>query len=36
MLKHSAMKVSLAEKLVNSGKLNIDSTKAMEIINKYK
>ena len=36
MLKHKAMKVSLAEKLVNSGKLNIDSTKAMKIINKYK
>lgn len=36
MLKHSAMKVSLAEKLVNSGKLNIDPAKAMEIINKYK
>lgn len=36
MLKHSAMKVSLAEKLVNSDKLNIDHDKAMEIINKYK
>ena len=36
MLKHSAMKVSLAEKLVNSGKLNIDPDKAMEIVNKYK
>ena len=36
MLKHSAMKVSLAEKLVNSGKLNIDHDKAIEIINKYK
>ena len=36
MLKHKAMKVSLAEKLVNSGKLNIDPDKAMEIVNKYK
>jgi uncharacterized membrane protein required for colicin V production len=36
MLKHKAMKVSLAEKLVNSGKLNINSDKAMEIVNKYK
>lgn len=36
LLKHSAMKVSLAEKLVYSGKLNIDETKAMEIVNKYK
>ena len=36
MLKHSAMKVSLAEKLVNSGKLNINPEKAMNIVNKYK
>ena len=36
MLKHHAMKVSLAEKLVNSGKLNINPEKAMEIVNKYK
>lgn len=36
MLKHNAMKVSLAEKLVNSGKLNINPDKAMEIVNKYK
>ena len=36
MLKHKAMKVSLAEKLVNSGKLNINPEKAMEIVNKYK
>lgn len=36
LLKHNAMKVSLAEKLVYSGKLNIDETKAMEIVNKYK
>ena len=36
LLKHKAMKVSLAEKLVNSGKLNINTEKAMEIVNKYK
>ncbi len=36
MLKHNAMKVSLAERLVNSGKLNINPEKAMEIVNKYK
>ena len=36
MLKHHAMKVCLAEKLVNSGKLNINPEKAMEIVNKYK
>lgn len=36
MLKHHAMKVSLAEKLVNGGKLNINPDKAMEIVNKYK
>ena len=36
MLKHKAMKVSLAERLVNSGKLNINPEKAMEIVNKYK
>ena len=36
MLKHSAMKVSLAEKLITSGKLNVDPEKAMEIVNKYK
>ena len=36
LLKHSAMKVSLAEKLVYSGKLNINPEKAMEIVNKYK
>ena len=35
MLKHKAMKVSLAEKLVNSGKLNINQEKAKEIISKY-
>ena len=35
MLKHKAMKVSLAEKLVNSGKLNINQDKAKEIISKY-
>lgn len=36
ILKHNAMKVSLAERLVNSGKLNINPEKAMEIVNKYK
>ena len=36
MLKHSAMKVSLAERLVKSGKLNVNEEKAMEIVNKYK
>lgn len=36
LLKHKAMKVSLAEKLVNSGKLNINQEKAMAIVNKYK
>lgn len=36
MLKHKVIKTSLAEKLVNSGKLNIDTNKALEIINKYK
>ena len=36
MLKDNAMKVSLAERLVKSGKLNIDEEKAMEIVNRYK
>lgn len=36
MLKHKVIKTDLAEKLVNSGKLKIDSEKAKEIINKYK
>ena len=36
MLKHKIIKTSLAEKLVNSDKLKIDTNKALEIINKYK
>jgi len=36
MLKHKVIKTTLAEKLVNSGKLKIDEEKAKEIINKYK
>ena len=35
MLKHKVIKKSLAEKLVNSGKLKIDIEKAEEIISKY-
>ena len=36
MLKHKVIKPTLAEKLINSGKLDINTEKASEIINKYK
>ena len=36
MLKHKVIKASLAEKLVNSGKLKINEERAVGIINKYK